>query len=91
MIGLSIQFPGRTGQMAASHVIAAIKSAIHELDIPPRDLSLEIQGFPEQGPSSYISEHSLSAFVWIKGLDRYLHVREDPQGVRMVRTGKIQL
>ncbi|HEX3643602.1 MAG TPA: hypothetical protein VHV10_20125 [Ktedonobacteraceae bacterium] len=91
VVSISIQFPGKTGQMAASHVIGAIKSTVHELKISPDDLYLEVQAFPEQGSASYISEHRLSAFVWINGLDRYLHVREDPQGVRMVRTGKIKL
>ncbi len=87
----SIQFPGRSGQYAGSHVIGDMKSVIHTLHFDPRDLQFETQGFPEQGMATYIKEHSLSAFSWVGGLGRYLHVREDPRGVHDVRRGRATL
>lgn len=86
---MSFQFPGKSGRLAGSRVIAWIKSTCHDLHIGPRDLEFEIQGFiEEQGQAGYVKEHSISAFVWIEGLGRYLHIRENPRDVQEVRRGK---
>jgi len=88
---ISVQFPGRSGQMAGSHIIACIKSAIHVFHISPSSLEIEVQGFLEEGWAGYIKEHSLSAFVWVEPINRYLHVKENPHGTEFVRKGKARL
>jgi hypothetical protein len=88
---LSIWFPGRTGRMSATKVIAWMKSSMTTLHMPSKELEFEVQGFTEEGPSTYIKEHSLSAFVWIDALNRYLHVRENPRGIDDIKRGYAKL
>lgn len=88
---MSIQFPGRSGRGCFSRIFAVVKSASHDLRISNRDLNFEAQGFTECGTSAYIKEHSLSAFAWVEGLNRYIHVKEDPRQIRDVRSGYAQL
>lgn len=88
---LSIWFPGRTGRMSATKIIGWMKSSMATLHMPPKELQFEVQGFAEEGPSNYIKEHSLSAFIWIEALNRYLHVRENPRGIDDVKRGYTRL
>lgn len=88
---MTIQFPGRSGRGSFSRVLAAMKSVAHTLNVPAGDLEFEASGFPEVGLATSIREHSLSAFVWIEGLQRYLHVRENPSQISDVRKGRRSL
>lgn len=73
---LSITYPGTQGKYSASNVLAIIKSVMHTLGMKTDEMEYEISGFAEGGPAKDIREHSLSAFIWIDALSRYLHVRE---------------
>ncbi len=88
---MTFVFPGRTGRGAASIVIGSIKSAAHQLSLNANDLDFAIEGFTEVGLALYIREHSLTAFVWIEPLNRYLHFKEDPGKIQDVRKGRRQL
>lgn len=84
---ITVVFPGRTGRGAFSQILAHVKSVTHALRM--RDtFEFEAQGFPEQGPSGIFREHNLSAFVWVEGLGRYIHVKERPDQFSEVRRGK---
>ena len=88
---MSIQFPGRSGRGCFSRIMAILKSAEYTRRLPSDVLAFEVQGFTECGLAAYIKEHGLSAFVWIEGLGRYLHTREDPSKVRDIRRGHREL
>jgi len=85
ILQLSIQFPGRAGRTAGSYIIAIIKSVAHNMRFHPGAINLEIEGFYEVDKPGWIREKTLSAFVWQPGLDRYLHVDENPTRVRDTR------
>lgn len=87
VVNMTVHFPGRTGRGCFSRILAAMKSAAHQLGLNAREIQFEVQGFPEAGLSTYIREQSLTAFVWVEGLGRYVHVKEDPSKFTDVRRG----
>lgn len=86
-----IRFPARGNIVAASNIIGYVKSIVHTTDVHPRDISIKIEGFKEMGDIQFIRESSLPAFVWIDGLKRYIHVREDPREIKGIKIGYKQL
>jgi hypothetical protein len=88
---MTVIFPGRYGRGTFSIILGLLKSTAHTLNMQARDFEFQAEGFPEAGPATYIRERSLSAFVWIDGLNRYVHVKEDPSRFSEVRRGKTSL
>lgn len=86
--GMSFVFQARGDRTLSSEILAIIKSASENV----RTLAdFEAQGFLETGRMDYRAEHKLSGFVWVPGLERYLHVTEDPYKVKEVAKGYQQL
>lgn len=85
VLNISISFPGRNGRGAFSKMLALLKSLSHRLRT--NELDFEIEGFSESSPT-YIRERSLSAFVWVDGVGRYLHTRENPNQIDEVKKGR---
>jgi len=81
---ITVQFPARGDRAASSRMISILKSLQVTLHVPPEDVLMEIEGFMEMGQIRFIRETRLSGFVWIDGIQRYLHVSEDPLRVKEV-------
>jgi hypothetical protein len=88
---MTVQFPGVSGRGAFSTILGLLKSTSYTLHMRPGEFEFQAEGFPEAGTTKYIREHSLTSFVWVEGLGRYIHVREDPSRFQEVRRGRTSL
>jgi hypothetical protein len=90
VLNLTFDFPGKSGRIAFTYIIGALKLVAKHFSLRSEDIPVEIAGFPEQGLSKPIKEHSISAFYYCTdyGINRYLYAREDARKIDDVRRGR---